>query len=167
MVDWPNPNVEEDKFDPAEGRKRRQLEDVVGPSQRPTHVVRNDSRSGNDEHVGAADRAQAPDPVNQLKGYPPESNSKESRQGTGARCGHPVNRFRMKGRDIMAHLHILRARAEAQQSRIGLALENLFDDRLQRTFVAQVAGAEVSVQADSRGFHGFAYRSNMSPTCRA
>src|SRR5262249_30055501 len=103
----------------------------------------------------AADRAQAPDPVNQLKGYPLESNSEEPSQGTGPRRGHPVNRVRGKGRDVMARLHILRVRAEAKQLRIWLAPQNLFDDRLQRTFVAEVAGAEVSVKADFCGFHGF------------
>src|SRR5450759_2701598 len=75
MVDRPNPNAKECELNPTQGRKRRQFEYVVGPTQRPTHVVRNDSGSGDNENICAAERVQAFDPVNEFEGYPPESNS--------------------------------------------------------------------------------------------
>jgi hypothetical protein len=55
----------------------------------------------------------------------------------------------------MAYPHILRICAETQQLSLGLAPQRLFDDRLQSTFIAQVAGAEVSVEADPCGSVGF------------
>src|SRR5262249_45286906 len=82
MTDGANPNAEEHEFDSAQGRKRRQFEYVVGPGKRPAHVVRDDSRAGNDEHVRAADHEQAFGPVSQLERYPLESNSANPRQAT-------------------------------------------------------------------------------------
>src|ERR1700678_2006009 len=118
MVDGPNANAEEHEFDPAQGCKRRQFEYIVGPAKRPGQVVRDDSRSGNDKHVHAADRAQALDPVNQLERYALESNSENPRQSTrqSARprsfCGSLDDCFRGKSRDVVARPHILRVRAE-------------------------------------------------------
>jgi hypothetical protein len=84
--------------------------------------------------------------VNQLERYPLKSNSENPRQATPrpapAELGSLVNCFGGKSRDILTCPHILRVRAETKQSCIGATPQNLFDDRLQSTFVAQVAGAK-------------------------
>src|SRR5208282_271546 len=135
MADGPKSNAEEHEFDSAQSRKRPQFEYVVGPAQRSPQV-RDDSRSGDDEHVRAADRAQALDPVNQLERYPLESNSEDPRQTTprparaGPLRGALVECFRGKSRDVVACPHVLRVRAETQQLCIWPAPQDLFDDRL-------------------------------------
>src|SRR5262249_17681533 len=90
MTDGPNPNAEEHEFDPAQGRKRRQFEYVVGPAQRPAHVSPHDPRSRTDEHARAAHRAKAFGPVNQLERYPLESNSANPRQAPPPARAEPV-----------------------------------------------------------------------------
>src|SRR5262249_46167652 len=90
MTDGPNPNAEEHEFDPAQGRKRRQFEYVVGPAQRPAHVVPDDSRSCKVEQVRAAHRGQSLGPGNQPERYPLESNSANPRQATPPARAEPV-----------------------------------------------------------------------------
>ena len=75
MVYRSNPDAKEHEFDAAQGRKRRQFENVVGPAERAAHIVRDDARSGNDEYVRAANCVQALDPMNQLERYPVKSDS--------------------------------------------------------------------------------------------
>jgi hypothetical protein len=89
--------------------------------------------------------------VNQFERYALENNSEKSRH-SALQAPRPglfrlVDRFRRKRRNIVAYPHILRIGAEAQQLRIGPAPMYLFDDCLERTFIAKVPGAEVSVKA--------------------
>jgi hypothetical protein len=99
--------------------------------------------------------------MNQFERNPPESNAEEPRQAGPARvfagplhCGS-IDGLRRKSCDVVARANIPRVRTETKQSPVGPAPQNLLDDRLQSRFVAKVAGAEVSVEANSRGFHGF------------
>src|SRR5262249_20725551 len=123
--------------------------------------IADDSRSGNDEYFRPADRAQALGPVHQLERDPLKSNSKDARDlaprrtRAGPLCGSLIDCFRGESRDVMACPHLLRGRAETQQLRSGPARQNLFDNRLQSTFVAQVTGPKVSVEADFNGPHRF------------
>jgi hypothetical protein len=91
--------------------------------------------------------------VNQFERYALESNSENSRHTTlqARRPGlfRLVDRFRRKRRNVVAYPHILRIGAEALQLRIGPAPQYLFDDCLERTFIAKVPGAEVSVEGYS------------------
>src|SRR5262249_44966523 len=119
ITDGPNPNAEEHEFDTAQGRKRRQFEYVVGPAQRPAHVVPDDSRSCNDEHAVAAPRAKALAQVTQPERYPLKRNSANPPQAPPpARaeplCGSLVDCVRGKSRDVVTCPHILRVRAETK-----------------------------------------------------
>src|SRR5262249_12781199 len=78
-----NPNAEEHEFDPAQGRKRQQFEYVIGPAQRPAHVVPPTIPVPATMSMSVrltARRLLAQ--VNQLERYPPESNSANPRQAT-------------------------------------------------------------------------------------
>src|SRR5690242_13830047 len=124
VADGTNSHTEEHELDPTQDGKRGQLENVVRPTERSTHIVRHDSRSGHNEHVHPADRAKALHPVNELERYPLESNPHDPRYATprlprleplGANL---VDCLRGKGRDAMTGLHILWICTEAQQARI-------------------------------------------------
>src|SRR5262249_49170964 len=116
--------------------------------------------SGNDEHVRAVNCAQALYPMNQLERYSPKI-LQDARQATThharteSPCSNFVDCFRGKSRNVVSCPHIPRICAETLQLRIGPAPQDLFDDGLKRTFIAQIAGAEVPVETDFFAFHEF------------
>jgi hypothetical protein len=56
---------------------------------------------------------------------------------------------------MVARTHILRVRAEAKQFRTGQLLQDPSDHDMQSSFIAQITGAEIAVDSDSRERCGF------------
>jgi hypothetical protein len=86
--------------------------------------------------------------VRNLQRYPAKHDAQESPQTIFTPRAGAYHCARQSG-NVMARLNVPWIRAEAQHLGIGFVLQYLFDDRLKRAFVAEIAGAKVSVKTDS------------------